>query len=170
MSTDVSDNYIELEYASEPIHAAQPYFGMSNQSLPTSRTLDITFYSSLLFITNSLAALYMGYYTYSLVFFILFTTSIVYRLSYSYTTKMVDILCVYPVVLYGGYMLYNKYKKFNTLFTAIIVLTFLTTIYLYQYGYMTESFSFDKDYDVSNRYHALLHFIGSVGHHMIILG
>lgn len=51
-----------------------------------------------------------------------------------------------------------------------IVSTFLFSIIGFHYGYICNKYCFDPDEETGNIYHAVLHIISSVGHHMIIMG
>lgn len=46
---------------------------------------------------------------------------------------------------------------------------FGATIFLYLYGDITNSFCFDKNTEIGNKWHSVLHFISSIGHHAIVL-
>ena len=50
-----------------------------------------------------------------------------------------------------------------------IVSTFVLTLLLYYYGYIREIFSFDPNPDVSEKWHCMIHWIASLGHHCILL-
>jgi len=110
----------------------------------------ICVYSSLIFLTNIFLALYYNHYT-----------------------GIIDKISVYAVIFYGGYIFYNKYVK-NTkdikdiIKPIIIVMTFLSVVFLYGYGYLTDNYSFHPSESVSQMYHSLLHIISSIGHHFII--
>ena len=48
--------------------------------------------------------------------------------------------------------------------SALIISTFLTTIYTYYYGYVTSQYCFHADINIANMYHSVLHFISFFGH------
>ena len=132
-------------------------------------------YSSYLFATNTLAALYMHNYIYALLFCMLTITSIIHHTIQNKYTSIIDRIAVYSVMFYGGYVFYhNIMNNFNTIdiFTLIkyilIISTFLVVVYLYLVGYLTEKFSFDINKDRAELSHCLLHAYGSIGHHIII--
>jgi hypothetical protein len=131
---------------------------------------DPTFFSSFIFLTNSLLAMHFDYTVYSFLFFCLFTTSIILRLCRSFISFFLDKLAIFLVVFYGAFLLYKKYKKLSLYYIILIVLTFGLTIFLYYYGYLTKTMCYDKDKEIGNHFHSFMHFIGSVGHHMIIFG
>jgi hypothetical protein len=129
---------------------------------------DPTLYSSIFFLTNSVTTFYFGYMTYSILFFILFLTSILVRLYRTDATFLLDKTFVNLVTLYGGYILYKKLSFIDPVFLFLIVSTFIATVFLFYYGYITQSLCYDKDKIVANSYHSLLHTIASVGHHLIV--
>lgn len=140
--------------------------------------------SSLLFITNALAAFYKQYYLYGSLFVVLTTSSVVFHSRvltppphyfthefFILLPNIIDKLAILSVVFYGGRMLYTKQSdpESNTIVGAIIVFTLLFCIGVYYYGYICNKYCFDQDPNIGNEYHALLHIIASIGHHMIIL-
>lgn len=130
---------------------------------------DPTLYTSIFFLTNSVTTFYFGYMTYSILFFLLFITSVLVRLYRSEATFLLDKTFVNLVTLYGGYILYTKLPLINPVVIFLIISTFLVTLFLFYYGYMTRSFCYDDDKIVANTYHSLLHTIASIGHHLIVM-
>jgi hypothetical protein len=131
------------------------------------------FYSSFIFLTNTIVAYQYKYYTYSLVFFLLFVTSIIVHSVTNIYTIIIDKVSILLVVLYGGYVFYNKLFTLTTsvqyLLSIIVIVCFLSTIYLYCYGFFMSSYCFTKDIQIGRAYHSLLHFIGSFGHNLIVV-
>ena len=133
-------------------------------------------YTSLIFISNVLTALYKGYYFYSFLFGGLTITSLLFHSTGKKIYFMLDKIPIVLIVCYGGYMLYQKMenklqnnleiKLYEILF---IISTFLVTIFLYTYGYYTKQYCYHINKDIGDRYHGLLHCICSIGHHCIIL-
>ena len=111
---------------------------------------DPTLYSSIFFLTNSVSTFYFGYMTYSLLFFFLFITSILVRLYRTDATFLLDKTFVNLVTLYGGYILYKKLSFIDPVLLFLIVTTFIATVFLFYYGYMTRSFCYDEDKIVAN--------------------
>ena len=148
----------------------------------------ICVYSSLIFLTNIFLALYYDHYFYAFLFLCLTVTSLVHHSYNTDYTSIIDKISVYAVIFYGGYIFYNKYVKdikeikdiintkdiINIINTKdiikpiIIVGTFLSVVFLYAYGYLTDNYSFHPSDSVSQMYHSLLHIISSIGHHFII--
>ena len=127
-----------------------------------------TFWSSFLFLSNVFHFLIVGYYEYAELFMALFITSIVYRLYDNIYTMILDKIAIFAVVSYGGAMLWNKaFSTEKGYVLPFIIASFLGTGYLYSYGYCYNEFCFDKDSDVNESTHAFLHFISSMGHHLI---
>uniref|UniRef100_A0A6C0BAF1 TLC domain-containing protein n=1 Tax=viral metagenome TaxID=1070528 RepID=A0A6C0BAF1_9ZZZZ len=129
----------------------------------------ITLLSSFIFLTNSFIAAHFNYMLYSVLFFILFLTSILFRLNKNIFTYTLDKLFVYAIILYGGYMFYMKYPSIHTLISFLIISTFFSVVFIYEYGYLTKQYCFDNDSVLSETYHALLHIISSIGHSLIMI-
>jgi hypothetical protein len=130
----------------------------------------ICVYSSLIFLTNIFLALYYDHYFYAFLFLCLTITSIVHHSYNTVYTSIIDKMSVYAVIFYGGYIFYTKYLKDtkDIVKPLMIVGTFLSVVFLYGYGYLTDNYSFHPNQDVSQMYHSLLHIISSIGHHFII--
>ncbi len=154
-------------------------------------------FSSLSFITNSIAAYLYGEYIYSLLCGSLCLSSVimhglrwytnVHTISYDDTYNnqdvfqrllfwafIVDKIVLYLVVISGWCLIYKKLDNikqtiFEVLCCVCIVSTFLFTILLYYYGYIRNIFSFDPNPDIANKWHCMVHWIGSFGHHCILL-
>lgn len=112
---------------------------------------------------------YNHYYTYASLFFILLVTSIIYHSHYNETTYIIDKIAIYMVVLYGGYLFYQRCsrglsstKEYTLALVAIS--TFLLTGVLYYYGKMNQCFCFYQEESVASIYHSLLHVTASIGH------
>jgi hypothetical protein len=133
------------------------------------------FYSSFIFLTNVIVAYWYEYYFYGRLFFLLIITSILFHSIhnniYSNINDKIAILCI---VLYGGNLFFHKFLTNETsvkywVFSFFIVSAFLLTLYLFIYGYITNSFCFYEDRNKANLYHSLLHIISSIGHNLIIM-
>jgi len=144
-----------------------------------SEQCSVCVYSSLIFLTNIFLALYYDHYFYAFLFLCLTVTSLAHHSYNTVYTGIIDKISVYAVIFYGGYIFYNKYfKDINEtkdflnikeiLKPIIIVGTFLSVVFLYGYGYLTDNYSFHPSEPVSQMYHSLLHIISSIGHHFII--
>jgi len=122
-------------------------------------------FTSLIFTTNVIAAIYKKEYTYAALFTLLIITSL---MVHSYIGKesdymnAMDKIAIYLVVLYGSYVLWKKGKYENIFLTSIIVATFLFCVWVYYCGYVQEKYCFDKKSCIANQYHGLMHIIASV--------
>jgi hypothetical protein len=134
--------------------------------------LNSCFYSSFVFLINVSIALYYRYYLYTALFFSLFITSLFQHSQYTLLTNILDKIFIFTVIFYGGYMFYNKINcVFNTrqfILSCIIVLTFLSTIILYYYGYLNNCLCFCDDPKEANLFHSFMHCIVSLGHCCIV--
>jgi len=137
--------------------------------LDTIDTIDTSFITSFIYLTNSVVSFYMGYYTYSLLLLFLSSSSILYRLIPLPSTYLLDRACVYAVIGCGAYIFYVKSYTFTPGTTLFIISTFIATIYLFTYGYMTKTMCFHTDEKRAKNYQSLLHIISSIGHHCISL-
>ena len=134
--------------------------------------------SSFIFLTNVLAGLYFKKYLYAFLFFLLTLTSFIHHSSKTKLTNLLDKIALYCIIFYGGYKFYEHYA--NTTKTPstkdltiiikyiLIITTFLSVVYLYSYGYLTNNYVFHPEYKTSQLYHCLMHIISSLGHHIII--
>ena len=153
---------------------------INNTNINNETKCSICVYSSLIFVTNVFSALYYNHYLYSFLFLCLTMTSIIHHTYNTFYTGIIDKIPVYAVILYGGFVFYNKYIKelitdsdlttdsLINIKAALIVSTFLSVVFLYTYGYLTDNYSFHSSHSVSQMYHSLLHIISSIGHHFII--
>jgi hypothetical protein len=131
--------------------------------------IPITFYSSVIFATNSIIAYLQGYIVYASLFACLTVSSLLHHYNPSIVTEIFDKLVICSIVLWGAYVLWKKYTPEKIAYSAVIVLTFLACVYLYTYGWFSEQYVFDPDQTLSRQYHVLMHLIGSIGHHCIVL-
>jgi hypothetical protein len=109
-----------------------------------------------------------GYFVYAFLFLVLFITSVIVRLKKdNIWTLAADKIAILCVVLYGLMIFYNKsWVSDNYILINLILFTFLAVVYLYVYGWCTDSYCFSKEGEM---YRAGLHCISSLGHHLIVL-
>jgi hypothetical protein len=131
--------------------------------------VDPTYFSSYLFLTNTLLTYYCNYYTYSVLFTFLFITSILYHTYYSDIFFYVDKLAIMLVILYGGHLLYMKYKYMSFVRIISIFTTFVTVGFIFYYGYFTKQYCYDPVPITGLYYHSILHLVSSIGHHLITI-
>jgi uncharacterized membrane protein len=138
------------------------------------KEISLNVFSSFIFLTNAVLAYYYNYTIYLIIFLFLFTTSVNYHYYESIITNILDKICILLVVSYGFYIFVNKCcnKTFviKDYICAIgVIVTFILTIYLYCYGYLCNDYCFCQDIISQEYYHAFLHFMASLGHHIIII-
>jgi hypothetical protein len=137
---------------------------------------NLLFYSSLVFTTNIVSSFYKEYYTYGFLFILLTITSLIFHSRSTLLTNIVDKVSIFCIISYGIYMLYykitiesNDIVIFNVIFNVIpIVISFLLCGFLFTYGYYTNQYCFHSKKCIGDKYHALLHVVSSIGHHLII--
>lgn len=130
--------------------------------------MSLTLSTSFLYLTNVIHFFIIGYYEYAQLFLVLFITSILIRMYDNIYTLILDKVAIFAIIIYGGFLFWNKALSSEKLYTLpFIIGTFVGTGYLYYYGYCNNEFCFDKDPDVNQISHAFLHFISSMGHHLI---
>jgi hypothetical protein len=135
-----------------------------------SRNIGLPFFTALFFITNIGTALYKQYYVYASLFAFLTITSLFAHSSDNIYINIIDKIGVFFIVTHGGYILYTKLccnDKNNCIIIGAVI-SFAICILLYIYGNLKKSFCFHPNTCIAHRYHGLLHFISSLGHHFII--
>jgi hypothetical protein len=143
----------------------------------STNTCNYCIYSSFLFATNVLTGVYFGQYLYAFLFLLLTLSSIIHHSSKTQLTRNLDQIALYTVISYGGYKFYKHCKitsnpfdldlKTMTKYTLIII-TFLSCVFLYFFGYFTNNYIFHPEYITGQLYHVLMHFCATIGHHLII--
>jgi hypothetical protein len=123
------------------------------------------FYSSFIFLINSIECSLCKEYYYSFTFKVMFLTSILFHSTQSIIMFYMDQLAVIQVALYGFYKIY-KNIKFNSILLGI-ALCFIVSIVLFYYGYLFKCFCYDSIY--SDYYHSLLHYISFIGNSLILI-
>tara|TARA_B100000927_G_scaffold289394_1_gene285935 strand:+ start:1565 stop:2041 length:477 start_codon:yes stop_codon:yes gene_type:complete len=148
------------------------------ENLDNLKCKNICYYTSFLFLINTVIAFNYNYLVYGLVFLFLFITSTLYHYEKNCKYQVIDKIAVYTVVIYGGYIFIKKIieKKNkesinfkNIIYMFIIIITFLSTIYLYYVGYIYNKYCYDPDKFKSECTHGILHFISMIGHLFIII-
>lgn len=77
---------------------------------------------------------------------------------------MFDKIVIGLIFLNGLILFLTKKNK-----KIFIILTFLFVVFVYIYGYVNNKYVFDENIEISKKYHLLMHLIGSIGHHLIVL-
>jgi len=127
------------------------------------------YYSSFVFILNILVAYYNEYDTYAILFFILLVASIIHHSHYNERTCLANKIALYMVVIYGGYLFYQKMMnglstEREFILSFIIIFTFLLTGALHYYGKMNQCFCFYPEESIASRCHAIMHVVASISH------
>ena len=140
----------------------------------TSNHCKYCIYSSFVFLTNVVAGIYFKQYLYAFLFLFLTYTSIVHHSSRTPLTNILDKIALYFIIFYGGYKFYTNVKNQDQIYLKnilkyiFIVTTFISVVYLYLYGYLTNNYVFHPEYKIAQLYHVLMHLVSSFGHHIII--
>jgi len=132
-------------------------------------------YTGLFFTTNFITARLYGYITYSVWFYVLTATTILFHGLFPASLMMnaVDKIPIVGIVTTGGYLFVQKtremefYDKIQYKIGAVA--SFLLVLYLFYGGYLQTAYCFDPDEQIANTYHFLIHLVSSIGHHMIIV-
>ena len=132
-----------------------------------SRTSPL-FFTSMIFITNVITALYKNDFPYALLFAFLTVTSLIVHSYDNVYVNILDKIVIVFIAIYGAHLLWSKYNNIDFIIVACIVVTFLFCIWVYLYGYVRSQYCFHQEECIANKYHCLMHFIGSLGHHCII--
>lgn len=101
------------------------------------------FYSSFIFIINVLVAFYCGHYLYATLFFALLMTSLLYHIQSTPATKFLDKIAIFSIVIYGGYIFYQKISsplERDPRLSFLIVFTLLLVAFMYYYGFFAFKF------------------------------
>ena len=131
--------------------------------------INILIFTSLIFTTNIINAIYYKNYLYSLLFLGLTLSSILFHSNSNILTNIIDKIFIISIILYGSYIIFNKTNKNNYLLSLIVIIAFLLCMVLYVYGYCFNQFCFSDNYNYSQYSHALIHLISSFGHNLIII-
>jgi hypothetical protein len=137
--------------------------------------MNICFYSSFIFLLNTIYAYSINQLVYATLFLNLTTTSLYYHSTYTPIANILDKTAIVSVVTYGGYIFINKAITlaispiYTTLMSISIISTFLFINYLYLYGKKANCYCFSNNPNIANTYHSILHFISSLGHLLIMI-
>ena len=143
-------------------------------------TTPICFYSSYLFLINSIILYFNQDYIYSYLFKYLTTSSLLFhseRYNYkkAYYYRKIDFVMILSVFMYANYYTYNKISKkihislrdFLCLF--IILLTIILVGILYFYGMFIKDYCYHPNYFINEYYHSMLHLSCFICHLFIFL-
>lgn len=130
-------------------------------------TNNLLFFSSFIFLTNVVANYVKTYYVYSALFVFLIVTSLIFHSNNNIYTNILDKIAIFCIFIYGSYVLYNNLNMDKLYQIILIILTFISCIFLFFYGFCCNQYCYNSDKVISDYYHCMLHFIGSFGHHLI---
>jgi hypothetical protein len=119
--------------------------------------------TSCLFIINSLYLSMKNDIVYRNSFILLTLSSLAFHTTKNTIIHKIDKIFVYNVVVQGGIRFFYYYKN-STFHSSLVIFNFLLTVYLYCYGYCYSKYSFDKDQQTAEFFHAFVHIFGSLGH------
>ena len=140
--------------------------------------MNICVYSSFLFLISAILALYKKYHIYGFLLVVLLITSLSFHYYKTKHTFIMDQIVITIVIIYSFYLfckknyIYYKLKIFNSkksLLTALIFITLLLDIHLFVYGYYTNEYCYNKDKNIGELHHSLLHFITTYGFNTLII-
>lgn len=118
-------------------------------------------YSSLVFITNVVAAYLTGEYIYATAFLALTCSSVALHssrdTSFYRVLYWIDQVCMYAVIFCGACIFYFKPWSVTA---CIAIACFFSDIYLYYLSDTSEEI---------DKWHSILHYISSIGHHCLLL-
>ena len=128
----------------------------------------INIISSTLYITNTIVAYMYNELLYGIVSIILVLTSWWYHSNIeNLNSKFIDKIAVNSFISCGCYHIYKKNVCMDNLFCYFVIfIALFMTVFLYYYGYYTQSFCFDPEF--GNWYHSLMHGFSCIGHHAIL--
>ena len=132
---------------------------------------NVCVFTSLLFITNIIISYHYGNYIYVFLFSCLLTTSVIFHYTQNEVLRIIDKIFVYLIVIYGGYLVFNKSvcdcNSIEYFCIFVIIVTFLACAILYMSGIADIPFNFCGIY--GKHCHGLIHFCASLGHNLIAI-
>jgi len=121
------------------------------------------FYSSFVFFINVIFCFSRLEFVYGFLFLTLFATSISFYTYNDLIPFLLDQLSVFMIVIYGICFFLSKKKRWPYL--GVVLCTFLATVFLYVYGYYTQSYCYGY---YEEEWHSFLHILSSIGHLAIL--
>ena len=124
------------------------------------------FFSSTIFLFNTLFCLYYKEKLYAALFAALTVTSLMYHYQpTNHYFNIADKIAVFTIVTYGGYRFASKHSgQWKTIEIAVL-LFFTGTLALF---FWPNNFCHDPVTSIANTWHAVLHFLSSIGHILIL--
>jgi len=114
---------------------------------------------------------YTQQYIYAALFAALTMTSLAVHSGDPLVVNILDKIVIFAIFFWGLDAFYRKWKspESNRIIGGLVLSTCAFVIWVYYYGYIFKIYCFDTDQDRSNMWHALMHFVGSLGHNLIML-
>jgi hypothetical protein len=129
-----------------------------------------TVYTSLVFVSNAVAAFLQHEYIYGTALSGLVISSCVFHTDRSNRVLFwFDQFCVMSVFLIGAVLLYKKWDRLSIWFRIGPFFTLFTSMYMYFVGYWTNTMCYAEDEEEGEYTHCLLHYICCFGHHCLLL-
>ena len=132
--------------------------------LKTKINIKINALSSLLFLINIFHLIKKDDKTYLNSFILLFISSFLYHQTKNNILKKIDKIFAYNIIYQGYTRLIFDYD----IYLCTTIICFLFCAYLYVGGYIKSKYSFDKNKNISEYYHVIVHICASIGHNTII--
>jgi hypothetical protein len=88
--------------------------------------------------------------------------------------RLADKLIIFAIVFYGGYTMWVKWLAVKVFTWTVLakyaaaVACFVGCVGLYYGGYVFSMGCFHQEICMQNYWHAAMHIIGSVGHHIVV--
>ena len=139
---------------------------------------NICVYSSFFILISAILALYKKYYIYAFLLFILVITSFCFHYYTNKFTFIIDQIAVVVIIVYSFYLFcYKIYVKrqlklFNNktvILMCLIIISFLIVCHLFVYGYYTKQYCFNKDKNIGESNHSLLHVVSCYGFNNLVI-
>jgi hypothetical protein len=126
-------------------------------------------YTSLIFATNATTAFMVSEYSYSFLFATLTITSVITHQTDWLYINLLDKMTIGCIVIKGALLLKAKYLTSHPFILFLVVATFMYCVVFYCVGAILKRWCLDPDLNVRNKWHVLMHALGSCGHHLIAL-
>lgn len=131
--------------------------------------MNLLVFSSLLFITNSINGIYKNNIIYSILFLLLTITSVfVHSYKDNIFINIIDKIIIIFVFLYGLYIIKNKNNNENRIKILAIISSFLFVCWIYIGGFIYKEYVFESYQKNTELFHIIMHYVGSLGNHLIL--
>ena len=114
-------------------------------------------YSSLFIFAPALVAVFLGRWPDAAITAVQAVTSTWHHSTYSRTSLFIDRMAIAAVVVRSFTLSIASYAT-----VGLFIGTFGYMLIIYTYGFYNHCFSFDPRHDISDKYHASIHVLGSL--------